>query len=1001
METQEAMPISSLEVAGPSSTTETVTPGSTPHPQLKADHKSDAVPAQDKKNTTGKQKKDAKRCSKKHKKKTKKRGKQTSVMEDTSSSSDSDDDPSVEDSSTLDDETSSSDDLTSHKARARRDIRDDNARKRFAKRAKKAAKKAKGKTKVEASGSDVSAAGSDSDAKPNNGNLDDDDDGGDDDAVPQELTAGQLQIITAAVSQVLALQSRPTQGSLPAPSGYGNVVSGQAFFNPPVPTGGPPLGNLPPPGRGSANRTTKFPLVTKPSGPGGADDRKKHPHKTESGVPTRLEYKRVDQVWDNTIHNFKLQSTAEGSSDSQYDAFVLQIRRVFDFEGKYKSTTVDVKSKLLRECLQDVIGNIKGVSLVDNTPRLDPNLLFLYLDDLRAYSKELKDSEPFGETKRARQKAQKHNNEKRRHLKVLLAYLDKDYAQVKKSLYPMLENGLITFELLWALWKPNTLAYTATYGSEDEPRVFKVEAAEKHSSFVKGDFYYIDGKYFEYDGKQFGYGSFAEEVSDFRGARKITSLNCYPLKYHKNEQKVREHLISRGKKFVQLGGVQYKCHEGMAYYKKKKNTIKINVNGRIMVDPSIHRRCNPNYPVPMVRVKDHDLVSESESDNEDAESGCGCVSETESDKGEKSSANDSDGGKTDEYVKKVYKDQNGQLRIMRVPKELVEEQPTIRELDVVESKPGQMTDATASDAKLEFSDEQYLLASPVVLGFSFGEKMWLEFSVSGVKDIKWNEEAYESLVLQEKPKAIVKALVETHRYHGVESIDDVIQGKGKGLVAVLHGPPGTGKTLTAEGISELLKCPLYMVSAGELGTDSRFLETELQKILDICHAWGAILLLDEADVFLEKRNMHDIHRNALVSIFLRQLEYFQGILFLTTNRVETFDDAFQSRIHVALRYDKLSVKAKRAIFQIFIERARTIDKVAATAFTEEDFDYLTKFDLNGRQIKNTIRTAQALATNKKEALSMLHIKDVLEVQRSFEQDLKGGTGYEDAMRAYQ
>jgi AAA+ superfamily predicted ATPase len=104
--------------------------------------------------------------------------------------------------------------------------------------------------------------------------------------------------------------------------------------------------------------------------------------------------------------------------------------------------------------------------------------------------------------------------------------------------------------------------------------------------------------------------------------------------------------------------------------------------------------------------------------------------------------------------------------------------------------------------------------------------------------------------------------------------------------AVLHGPPGTGKTLTAEGISELLKCPLYMVSAGELGTDSRYLESELQKILDICHAWGAILLLDEADVFLEKRNMHDIHRNALVSIFLRQLEYFQGILFLTTNRVE-------------------------------------------------------------------------------------------------------------------
>lgn len=84
----------------------------------------------------------------------------------------------------------------------------------------------------------------------------------------------------------------------------------------------------------------------------------------------------------------------------------------------------------------------------------------------------------------------------------------------------------------------------------------------------------------------------------------------------------------------------------------------------------------------------------------------------------------------------------------------------------------------------------------------------------------------------------------------------------------------------------MLKCPLYAVSAGELGTDARFLETDLQRILDICHTWGAILLLDEADVFLEKRNMQDVYRNALVSVFLRQLEYFQGILFLTTNRVE-------------------------------------------------------------------------------------------------------------------
>jgi hypothetical protein len=141
-----------------------------------------------------------------------------------------------------------------------------------------------------------------------------------------------------------------------------------------------------------------------------------------------------------------------------------------------------------------------------------------------------------------------------------------------------------------------------------------------------------------------------------------------------------------------------------------------------------------------------------------------------------------------------------------------------------------------------------------------------------------------------------------------------------------------------------------MVSAGELGTDPRTLEAELQKILDIAHAWGAVLLLDEADVFLEKRTIQDIHRNALVSIFLRLLEYFQGILFLTTNRVETFDDAFQSRIHIALRYGELSTKAKKSVFKMFIERVRVLEGVATMPFNEEDYNALARHSLNGRQV---------------------------------------------------
>jgi len=376
-----------------------------------------------------------------------------------------------------------------------------------------------------------------------------------------------------------------------------------------------------------------------------------------------------------------------------------------------------------------------------------------------------------------------------------------------------------------------------------------------------------------------------------------------------------------------------------------------------MVDPAIHRRILPNYNVSTVKPKDPDLL-DSDSDDSDDE-GCGCGDDSSDEdqnrhlqEREKKDENDDDEPK---MKMKVVLDEKDEPRIVEVPVDADGQEIVVEKLEEVPSKMVKKDDeavAVEDDKKAlpVFTDEEYLIASPVVLGFAFAEKLWLEFTVSGVKDIVWNEGAYDSLVLEDNTKAIVKALVESHKYHPAESIDDVIQGKGKGLVAVLHGPPGTGKTLTAEGISELLKCPLYMVSAGELGTDPRTLEGELQKILDIAHAWGAVLLLDEADVFLEKRTIQDIHRNALVSIFLRLLEYFQGILFLTTNRVETFDDAFQSRIHIALRYGELSLKAKKSVFKMFIERVRVLEGIATMPFKEEDYNNLAKNNLNGRQV---------------------------------------------------
>lgn len=75
-------------------------------------------------------------------------------------------------------------------------------------------------------------------------------------------------------------------------------------------------------------------------------------------------------------------------------------------------------------------------------------------------------------------------------------------------------------------------------------------------------------------------------------------------------------------------------------------------------------------------------------------------------------------------------------------------------------------------------------------------------------------------------------------------LEDVIGGKGGGLIAVLHGRPGVGKTLTAEAVSELLEAPLYSVTAGELGVQADQLEKRLRDALDVAQSWGAVLLIE-------------------------------------------------------------------------------------------------------------------------------------------------------------
>ncbi|KAH7359851.1 hypothetical protein BKA66DRAFT_426750 [Pyrenochaeta sp. MPI-SDFR-AT-0127] len=702
-----------------------------------------------------------------------------------------------------------------------------------------------------------------------------------------------------------------------------------------------------------------------------------------------LEFKRVDQVYDMKIRDWKL---VESNTD-QKDEFdcVFTVRRRLDWEGKYKETQVDIKSKVLRNTLQEVFKECKSISLVEDTPQIDPHTLFHYYDEIKRHVK--KTLRP-KHKKAKRSKAKKGLAQEIAQCKLLLTYLDEDYDATRKALKPMLKAGTITYDLVWALFKPNTIAFTPTYANKDDPRCFKVDFSYEYESWMTGiKSCVVDGRYLEYDGKAFGLGDHQVMIQAFKGHKKITSLAAYPLKYHKDPVGIKKQLIERGIKFVALQGMNYRLQKGIAYMKHKSSIIRFNINGRVMVDPAIFRRINPNYSLSYIKHDELDH-NEEEEDDEDSEEDEDCCCGSEEDEEEK---------ETDKLRLVMWKDQKGKKHPIRVKQSVID-----KEMGDTSNK-GLEGDDESQDSKCHvFTEEELLIASPVVLGFAFSEKLWLEFSLSGIDEIKWNDEAFDSLVLPDRIKQNLKGLVSSHRFNAAKTIDDVIQGKGKGLNVVLHGPPGVGKTLTGESIAEYLKCPLYAVSAGELGTNSRSLEQDLNRIMDITHSWGAILLLDEADVFLEARQPHDIHRNSLVSVFLRLTEYYQGILFLTTNRVETFDEAFQSRIHMGIRYENLPAKARKKIWQHHVGKVEKMTQDAdnkaakdkAKPFTEADYDELSKRVMNGRQIKNMVKTSQSIALAEKDAFSMEHIKRVLEVAEAFEDDMRGGKGYRDAMRQY-
>ncbi|WP_137917211.1 ATP-binding protein [Hydrogenophaga sp. 2FB] len=194
-------------------------------------------------------------------------------------------------------------------------------------------------------------------------------------------------------------------------------------------------------------------------------------------------------------------------------------------------------------------------------------------------------------------------------------------------------------------------------------------------------------------------------------------------------------------------------------------------------------------------------------------------------------------------------------------------------------------------------------------------------------------------------------------------VGDFVEGKSAGNVILCTGEPGVGKTLTAEVYAELIESPLYAVHSGTLGTTPQEIQRSLQEIFARARRWSATTLIDECDVYVATRGS-DIEQRAIVAEFLRTLEYFEGLLFMTTNSTE-IDDAFINRCAAIIKYEAPSKELAGEIWRVMSKHFDAGLKPELIAELIETFPAIRP-----RDIKMLLRLALRVSLAKKTALDI-------------------------------
>ena len=647
---------------------------------------------------------------------------------------------------------------------------------------------------------------------------------------------------------------------------------------------------------------------------------------TPPGMTCELKnvYQKMDKqnkaVWVNDYPD-DLDEPVENKETAKF-ALIVRNKKSYDTRKKLEIDSIIVQSPLLKASLEPVLKDYPGITI--NLERLTFKAPFQPFVHRWERFVETLAFTPEG-------------SEAYQHLQLLYTILEAELKDLIHTKEDHVANGVITYEHLWTIFEPGALIYSFQDGYD---RVSQLAATTNISEDRERGVTFIGVRAcaIDFDGTKFGTRQETLRNYEFGGTMKITNLAAYPLAFHPDKKVLIKKLLERGNLFEKYAGYHYMAYKGIALGYGRCGMIKHSVDSRIIIDTEAHNKFLPNYALAVGQL--NKPVSLSSDD---------------------APASDDDDDEYNEDEDEDYIDGEGSGTSDSLSDDI----------DTPDTDESNAAKGVAAPRR-RLTDRELLLTVPYVRGYALKSKTWLWFFLPHIIPIKFNTSAFSSLVLPPQQKDLILAFVESQirqRTHSLAdqadaapAFDDIIAGKGRGMILLLSGPPGVGKTLTAESVAENLRVPLYMMSAGDLGLEPSSIENSLNTILEMVTKWSAVLLLDEADVFLEARTSvgGDLERNKMVSIFLRVLEYYEGILFLTTNRIRNIDDAFHSRIHISMQYPALDRESRKHIWKTFAERQGK----AGVDLADADIDELSEVEINGRQIKNVLKTAGMLAARK-------------------------------------